>query len=185
MTGTTQLTPIGGSRRYGLFGPTPEHPFVLGTQLTAIGGSRRYGSFADKAGAPSGPHDWVLGTQLTAIGGSRRYGSFVKTEPVYFELEPPLYMAVVGHAGMASSGLVTAAEERQVVTTLLARATVTVRPSRYAAVAGMRYARATVVSGPYVAPTLPLEVPEPSRTLAAQASRLGASPVLKAPPRLG
>lgn len=104
MTARTQLTPVGGSRRYSSFlfkDGIGEHPFVNGTQLVPMGGSRRYGSFASKTGVPGGEHPFVKGTQLTAIGGSRRYADFARGAQVYWNLDSPLSLAVTGTATTA------------------------------------------------------------------------------------
>lgn len=105
MAARTQLTPIGGSRRYGFAPPSGPHPLLSATQLTAVGGSRRYGSFEGKTGVLSGPHELLAATQLTVFGGSRRYGSFAKAEPVPWSLDAPIFMDVGAHTAPSSSGV--------------------------------------------------------------------------------
>lgn len=107
MAATTQLTPVGGGRRYAFTAKSGEHPVGILTQATAVGGGRRYGSFAGRAfsgawpiepsgalnskGAvtsttngisttsPAGEHPVGILTQNTPVGGGRSYGDFNKS----------------------------------------------------------------------------------------------------------
>ena len=65
------------------------------------------------------------------------------------------------------------------------RGTATINGIRAALAAGRARLRAASASAPYVAPTLPAEVPASSRILIDKTERLGASPAPRKPPRLG
>ena len=66
-----------------------------------------------------------------------------------------------------------------------ARGTETANSIRAAVAAGRLRSRGRATSGPYVAPTLPLEIPPSTRTIDRDPARLGLSPISPTKPRLG
>ncbi len=126
--------------------------------------------------------DTVTLTRTESVAARRKVRGAVTAAPVVAGM---ITEAVAGRLRARGSSTTTTTRIEAVATRRKARGSAVINGIRAALAAGRARLRAAVAGAPYVAPTLPLEVPEPTRTLNAQESRLGASPIAADPRRLG
>ncbi len=123
----------------------------------------------------------TLTRTIAAVGRSKARGA-VTAAPLVAGM---ITEAVAGRLRARGSSTVTTTRIEAVAACRRARGSAVINGIRSALAAGRARLRAAVAGAPYVPPTLPLEVPESTRTLNAQESRIGSSPVAADPRRLG
>jgi hypothetical protein len=126
--------------------------------------------------------DTVTLTRTEAVVARRKARGVANAAPLVAGM---ITESVASRLSARASSTATTTRIEAVTARRQARGTAIINGIREALAAGRRRLRGVAAAAPYVAPTLPVEIPESSRTVNAQEVRIGASPTRKATPRLG
>lgn len=126
--------------------------------------------------------DTVTSTRLSLAAGRVRGRAAVTAAPVIAGM---VTTTAAGRLRARGSATATLTRIEAVAGRVTARGTDTANSIRAAVAAGRLRSRGRATSGPYVAPTLPLEIPPSTRTIDRDPARLGFSPISPTKPRLG
>lgn len=117
--------------------------------------------------------DTVTSTRLSLAAGRVRTRAAIAAAPVVAGM---VVTTAAGRIQARGAIATTATRIEAIAGRVTARGTDTANSIRTAVTAGRLRSRGRATAGPYVAPTLPLEVPESTRVLVDKTERLGASP---------
>ena len=117
--------------------------------------------------------DTVTSTRLSLAAGRVKTRAAIAAAPVVAGM---VVTTAAGRIQARSAIATTATRIEAIAGRVTARGTDTANSIRAATAAGRLRGRGAAAAGPYVAPTLPLEVPESTRVLVDKTERLGASP---------